>query len=101
MEFSLAQIKPISTEYAETVHGLTYLGGGFRVLIQAAGEDATEVVALGAKAVCACVRQIVSRSVERLSACQQACICRVESAVHATGLCSCVAEVCEVRVRRR
>jgi hypothetical protein len=36
-----------------------------------------------------------------LGACQEACICCVESAVHATGLCSWLAEVCEVRVRRR
>jgi hypothetical protein len=35
-----------------------------------------------------------------LGACQQSCVCGVESTVHATGLCSCVAEVCEVWVRR-
>jgi hypothetical protein len=35
-----------------------------------------------------------------LCACQKACVCCVESAIHATGLCSWVAEVREVRVRR-
>jgi hypothetical protein len=36
-----------------------------------------------------------------LCARQEACVCGVESTVHATGLCSWVAEVAEVRVRRR
>jgi hypothetical protein len=31
---------------------------------------------------------------------QKTCVCCVDSAVHATGLCSCVAEVPEARVRR-
>jgi hypothetical protein len=35
-----------------------------------------------------------------LRACQQACIGCIESAVHATGLCSWVAEVREMQVRR-
>jgi hypothetical protein len=36
-----------------------------------------------------------------LRARQQACVCCVESAVHATGLCSWVAEVRDSRVRNR
>jgi hypothetical protein len=34
-----------------------------------------------------------------LRSCEQACVCGVESTVHATGLCSWVAEVWKTRVR--
>ena len=100
LDLTLAEIESVSAEDAEAVYGLAYLRGGFGILIDTSGEDAAEVVALGAEAGCSCVREVVGRSVERLCARQEACVCGVESTVHATGLCSWVAEVREVRVRR-
>ncbi len=93
LDLALTEVEAVSAEDAEAVDGLTYLRGGFRILIDASGEDAAEVVALGAEAGRSRVGQIVGRSVERLCARQEACICGVESTVHATGLCSWVAEV--------
>src|SRR5207247_7975648 len=49
-DLSLAEIESVSTEDAEAVYGLAYLRGGCRVLIDAPGQNATEVVALGAEA---------------------------------------------------
>ena len=78
----------VAAEDAEAVDGLSYLGGGFGVLVDASGEDAAEVVSLSAEASGPGVGEVVGRGVERLSARQEACICCVDSAVHATGLCS-------------
>ena len=39
-DLSLAEIEAVSAEDAEAVYGLAYLRGGFRVLIDASGEDA-------------------------------------------------------------
>jgi hypothetical protein len=47
---SLAKIEAVAAEDAEAIYGLAYLRGGFRVLIDAPGEDAAEVVALGTEA---------------------------------------------------
>ena len=82
-ELALAEIEPIAAEDAEAVYRLAYLRGGGEVLVESSGEHSAEVVALGAKAVGACVRQIVGGRVECLRAREQGGICRVESAVHA------------------
>jgi hypothetical protein len=83
LQLSLPEVEAIAAEDAEAVDGLSYLRGGFGILIDASGEDATEVVSLGAEACGSGVGQVIGCGVERLRARQESCICCVDSAVHA------------------
>ncbi len=85
LEFSLSEVEAIAAEDPEAVDGLSDLRCGFGILIEAPGENAAEVVALGAEACGSGVGEVVGCGVERLSARQESCICCVESAVHARG----------------